>query len=93
MDYRQQIFGRPIQAGGLRSRPWFLGICCILAGALACTPLKPYEKEYLLEPVMTDEWSTELGAPLMLGAMGAQEKLGARGGTASGGTSCPTCGG
>lgn len=79
--------------GTLRSRVWFMGICSILGITGACTPLKPYEKEFLLEPVMTDEWPTTLGAPLMLGTVGAQEKLGARGGTGSGGTSCPTCGG
>jgi hypothetical protein len=92
MKYGLQVFERLFH-GTQRSCVRFVVFWCLLGGAVACTPIKPYEKEFLLEPVMTDEWSTDLGAPLMLETMGAQEKLGARGGSGSGGTSCPTCGG
>lgn len=67
----------------------------LVAGSSACTAIKPYEKEYLLEPVMGDDWSARLGAPLIMGPAGAKEKLGgggAGGVATAGGTSCPTCG-
>lgn len=59
----------------------------------ACTPLKPYEKEYLLEPVMGDEVGATLSPQLILNQAGTKEKLLSNGSAGGVGTSCPTCGG
>lgn len=63
--------------------------CTVVIG---CETIKPYEKEYLLNPLMDDTGVASLGAPLMSSVAGSFEKLGGAGG-ATGGTSCPTCGG
>ena len=62
-------------------------------GLAGCGTLKPYEKEYLLSPIMDDDGVTKLSANFMSSASGDFEKLaqGAPGG--AGGSSCPTCGG
>lgn len=74
-----------------------VGICGLLIGAIgglsACTPLKPYEKEYLLEPVMGDDIGTQLTPGLMVNQTGTKEKLSSSSGASASGTSCPTCGG
>lgn len=58
-----------------------------------CETLKPYEKEYLLSPVMDDDGITKLSANLMSSASGNFEKLAAGAPGGVGGSSCPTCGG
>jgi hypothetical protein len=70
-----------------------LGLVVASCAAAACTPLKPYEKEFLLHPTMSDEATAPLRADLMSAASGGFEKLGQA--TPGGGaaTSCPTCGG
>jgi hypothetical protein len=59
---------------------------------MGCETIKPYEKEYLLCPLMDDDGVTHL-TPAFMGAVNASyEKLSA-GAQNSGGTACPTCGG
>jgi hypothetical protein len=66
----------------------------LAAAALAsgCETIKPYEKEYLLSPIMDDAGVSRLQAPLMSQAQSSHERLAAGAGS-SGGSSCPTCGG
>jgi hypothetical protein len=66
----------------------------LMALALAgCATIKPYEKEYLLNPVMDDGAVSSL-TPGMLSLSCAEfEKLGTSGPGAGAATSCPTCGG
>ena len=75
-----------------RLRWMFAGV---LGGGLwlgGCETIKPYEKEYLLDPVMSDERSQGLLPSLMGAASSRFEKLASGSGGAPG-TSCPTCGG
>ncbi len=67
----------------------------LLTAALAsgCAVLKPYEKEYLLNPAMDDDRLSSVEASLMTSATAAYEKLGKSGSGAGGGSACPTCGG
>lgn len=60
--------------------------------ASGCTPLKPYEKEFLLDPTMDDKAAAALAPDTMNAASGNFEKL-ASGASGGGATSCPTCGG
>lgn len=60
--------------------------------ATACETIKPYEKEYLLSPIMDDAGVSKLQAPLMSQGAAGHERLAAGVGS-SGGSSCPTCGG
>lgn len=70
------------------------GLWAMVVGVFwCCTPLKPYEKEYLLEPVMGDDISANLAPNLMLGKAGSKEKLSPNASGGVSGTSCPTCGG
>ena len=71
----------------------FLGLAAAGLAAASCTPLKPYEKEFLLNPTMSDEGTAPLRADLMSSASGGFEKLGQGGPGAGNATSCPTCGG
>jgi hypothetical protein len=57
-----------------------------------CATIKPYEKEYLLNPVMDDGQLARMQSSLLQASQGRYEKLGSTG-NASAGTSCPTCGG
>jgi hypothetical protein len=68
-------------------------LAAALAGLCGCTTIKPYEKEYLLHPLMEDEAQVSLSPGLMAAASASFEKL-ASGAPGSGGaSSCPTCGG
>jgi hypothetical protein len=58
----------------------------------ACTPLKPYEKEYLLDPTMDDLSTSRLSSSVDIYLQGQKERLGL-GLSLGGETSCPTCGG
>lgn len=60
---------------------------------LGCETLKPYEKEYLLNPVMDDAGVAALQPALMSSASAGFEKLAAGAPGSAGGSSCPTCGG
>jgi hypothetical protein len=57
-----------------------------------CASIKPYEKEYLLNPLMEDKAVAELQPTLMPAASANFEKL-AVGANSATGTACPTCGG
>jgi len=68
-------------------------VCAVVAAVsfASCAVIKPYEKEYLLNPLMDDQSVTRLEGnytpktrPL--------ERL-ASSGASGGSTSCPTCGG
>ncbi len=69
--------------------------CVLFFGALAagCSSIKPYEKEFLLNPLMDDGEVGKLTC--RFGAQSAQffEKIAVGGASLSGGSSCPTCGG
>ena len=58
----------------------------------ACSTIKPYEKEYLLNPLMDDQVSTALTPSMPSVATGSFEKF-ASGANGGAGSSCPTCGG
>ena len=83
--------------GNETKRPW-TGVAALAAAALiaacaACSTLKPYEKEYLLNPAMDDDAVQALSSPLAISASATHEKLGQQGGAGAGATACPTCGG
>ena len=58
----------------------------------ACSTIKPYEKEYLLNPLMDDQVSTSL-TPIMPSAATTSFEKFATGANGGAGSSCPTCGG
>lgn len=68
----------------------------IVAGCLycfaGCRSIKPYEKEYLLHPLMDDARVERLSAPYGK-AVKPNERLTIAGATGGSSTSCPTCGG
>ena len=68
----------------------FLGSLLVLSGA--CKTIKPYEKEYLLNPLMDDQVSTSL-TPIMPSAGTTSFEKFATGLSGGAGSSCPTCGG
>lgn len=57
----------------------------------SCRAIKPYEKEYLVHPVMDDARVERVSAPYGK-TKRANERL-AIAGAGGGSTSCPTCGG
>lgn len=57
----------------------------------SCSTLKPYEKEYLLHPVMDDAATSKLEGSYSSKTR-PRERLAAFG-VSAGSTSCPTCGG
>ena len=69
-----------------------LGFLLAALAFVGCATIKPYEKEFLLNPVMDDGQISRLSNGLLQASQGRLEKLGSTG-NASGGTSCPTCGG
>lgn len=62
-------------------------------GLVGCRTIKPWEKEYLLSPLMDDGALAQLQSPFRAATTGAFEKLASSGGGASSGAACPTCGG
>jgi hypothetical protein len=56
-----------------------------------CAVVKPYEKEYLLNPLMDDQYVSKLEGSYNVKTR-PKERLAAAG-VNSGSTSCPTCGG
>jgi len=60
--------------------------------ATGCAAIRPYEKEYLLSPLMDDAETGRLQPDFAKNNCNSYEKL-ASGAASSGGTSCPTCGG
>lgn len=62
-------------------------------GSMGCQSVRPYEKEFLLHPLMDDAIVKRLDAPLMISQAQGLEKLGGGMGANGSGTACPTCGG
>lgn len=58
----------------------------------SCRTLKPYEKEFLLHPLMDDAALGNLQSGMPVVARSRVERLSSAAG-GSGATSCPTCGG
>lgn len=65
-----------------------VGIALLLSG---CAVVKPYEKEYLLNPLMDDLTISKLEGSYNTKTR-PRERLAAAG-VSAGSTSCPTCGG
>lgn len=68
----------------------FIGV--VLGATTACKTIKPYEKEFLLNPLMDDKRTTDL-TPIMPSAGTSNYEKFATGIGGGAGTSCPTCGG
>ena len=68
----------------------FVVFLAILSG---CVGVKPYEKEYLLHPLMDDGALQSLNSDFQGVCISKYEKLSANGAGSGGATSCPTCGG
>jgi hypothetical protein len=66
---------------------------CVFILFTACSSIKPYEKEYLLDPLMSDEQLSHLNSSFFRAATAEQEHLSSGAAGTSGGSSCPTCGG
>lgn len=64
----------------------------VLVALVGCETIKPYEKEFLLNPLMDDAGVASLTSSMMSSAATGFEKL-ATGSAGTGGSSCPTCGG
>ncbi len=71
-------------------KAWILSTGILLLFT-SCTTIKPYEKEYLLHPLMDDQASSRLEGSYTTRTR-PRERLAAVG-VSSGSTSCPTCGG
>lgn len=65
----------------------------VFSTSTACQSIRPYEKEYLVHPLMDDGLVRRMGERLMMSQCQAVERLGNAMGGGIGGTSCPTCGG
>jgi hypothetical protein len=67
-------------------------VAALMVGSAHCTTVKPYEKEFLLNPLMETETANGLAPKLQIPVLARYEHLGgAR--SAGGGQACPTCGG
>lgn len=72
---------------------FFIGVLAnILAGFTSCRAIKPYEKEYLVHPIMDDARVERLSAPYGK-TLRPNERLANAVGGGTSSTSCPTCGG
>lgn len=68
-------------------------LAAILGYSIGCTTIKPYEKEYLLHPLMDDQKISKVTPSMLPTVCSGYEKLAAGGQGAGAGSSCPTCGG
>ena len=70
-------------------------ISALLRGALlgGCVGVKPYEKEYLLHPLMDEGELQSLRSDFPTGCASNFERLSMSGLGGASSTSCPTCGG
>jgi hypothetical protein len=64
----------------------------VMVGVNACVGVKPYEKEYLLDPLMDDASLQSLNSDFRGNCVAPYERLSVNG-AGGGATSCPTCGG
>ena len=77
----------------MRALMLILSVLVVAVSAAGCQTIKPWEKEYLLHPLMDDSALTQLQSPFRAAATGSFEKLASAGGGSSTGAACPTCGG
>jgi len=76
----------------VRDHSWvFLAALLVLSGLAGCKTIKPYEKEYLLSPLMDDGAIARTENKFGREACGSFEKLAGLGG-GGGASACPTCG-
>jgi hypothetical protein len=69
-------------------------ILILLAFGLAnCQAIKPYEKEFLLDPAMDDGTTLNLESAVLIGTCQQNERLSGTVIGSKAATSCPTCGG
>ena len=71
---------------------WGVFLFIGLSALASCRAIKPYEKEFLLNPMMDDSRVERLSAPYSK-SVRRNERLANAGGSGGGSTSCPTCGG
>ena len=69
------------------------GLLSAAALGQGCVGVKPWEKEYLLDPLMDDGLSAALESPLSSAVQSRNERLAGLAPGSGGATSCPTCGG
>ena len=72
-------------------RTVFLAAAALML-ATGCQSVKPYEKEYLVHPLMEDSYTGDFDSSLTGRTAGKMERMKVGGG-AGGSSSCPTCGG
>ena len=77
-----------------QSRPALLALFLFLGLTFfaGCRAIKPYEKEYLVHPIMDDARVERLSAPYGK-SVRPNERLAIAGAGGGSSTSCPTCGG
>ena len=66
---------------------------CLFVLLAGCSTIKPYEKEFLLNPVMDDVSVGALSSSFSPSVYAKYEKISSGTASSSGSTSCPTCGG
>jgi hypothetical protein len=59
----------------------------------SCATIKPYEKEYLVHPLMDDGFTGQINPQFAKNCVQRFEHLSSAGGSGQGAQSCPTCGG
>ena len=64
-----------------------------LIGMSSCKTIKPYEKEYLLSPLMDEATFSPVAFDYSSRMVSKVEKLSQGAASSLGGSSCPTCGG
>ncbi len=75
----------------MKKLTWTAVIICLIL--LGCVSVKPYEKEYLLNPVMDDKSVSALNSNFANSICGENEKLSSSAPSSGSTSSCPTCGG
>lgn len=74
-------------------RLFILGVLILLGFATSCRTIKPYEKEYLLSPLMDNGAFSPVALNYSSNVVSRVEKLSESSASSSSGSSCPTCGG
>lgn len=77
----------------MKKKAYILAISLMGLPFSGCETIKPYEKEYLLNPLMDDTFVSSLTPEFALSSTARYEKLASGAQGAVGSTSCPTCGG
>ena len=71
---------------------YFIGLVLFIAILNSCIHVKPYQKEYLVHPLMDDVYLGNMDSDFKENIRSKNEKLGTTT-LSSSSTSCPTCGG